>query len=887
MLLSTFCLEEIAAERFLPCLYEVDELNVRSSWVFLQEQRVAERLSTFRQAMPPLCVHATSDDPTSIHETRVSDSRANDILAAYFSSFLTCIIEEGKGKSAAKIEFNHSVLMSQHIQLMFIMHLTSVPEFLKIDSALPMYHDTTRNLITWCQSSPFGTHEVVLCLYISIKEPGIPDGSWRLAYHLRPEGEDSYCVSADQIWDGDLESYSAIPPAFHLEEVLIREIGKAASICPLLDSSLTVLDPTHVDLSIEQFALFLTTYASKITEAGIGVDIPPWWTDKPIKPKVRVALAESVAGPRCGLETLIEYNYTIVLGEEEITFDDFLKRSEFQFTHFKDENCWKLVDPGKLQSVIDLLKKRDKAISPREILSLIAIDEQTIEFESENDWCSHFLKTACEQEEIQAREAPASFNGELRRYQESGLSFLLNSAELGYGVCLADDMGLGKTPQTIAYLLARKEVAPESTPSLVICPTSVAGNWEREIKRFGPSMKVYVHHGTDREKDEGFHESLSHVDLVITTYALAGRDVELFSNVHWSSMILDEAQNIKNYRTKQAKAVHSLPADHKIALTGTPIENRLSELWSIMHFLNKGYLGPAEQFKEMYAIPIERNSDTEKADELKRLIRPFMLRRVKSDPTIISDLPDKIETKVYCTLTQEQAALYQSVVENIAHSIENAAGIERRGIILASLTKLKEICDHPCLYLHEWEYKVARSGKVQRLVEMLAEVIESGGAAIVFTQYATFASELRTVLEDHFEETVLLLTGETSRSMREELIAKFMEPNGPKIFVLSLKAGGVGLNLTRANHVFHVDRWWNPAVENQATDRAFRIGQTQDVFVHLMIAAGTLEERIDSMLEEKRGLADQILGGGDDWLMSLSNNELLNVISLRESVFEE
>jgi SNF2 family DNA or RNA helicase len=264
-----------------------------------------------------------------------------------------------------------------------------------------------------------------------------------------------------------------------------------------------------------------------------------------------------------------------------------------------------------------------------------------------------------------------------------------------------------------------------------------------------------------------------------------------------------------------------------------------------------------------------------------------MLRRVKSDPTIISDLPDKIETKVYCTLTQEQAALYQSVVGNIAHSIENAAGIERRGIILASLTKLKEICDHPCLYLHEWEYKIARSGKVQRLVEMLEEVVESGGAAIVFTQYATFASELRTVLEDHFEETVLLLTGETSRSMREELIAKFMEPDGPKIFILSLKAGGVGLNLTRANHVFHVDRWWNPAVENQATDRAFRIGQTQDVFVHLMIAAGTLEERIDSMLEEKRGLADQILGGGEDWLMSLSNNELLNVISLRESVFEE
>jgi len=886
MLLSAFCLEEIAAERFLPCVYQVDESNVRSSWVFLQEQRVAERFNTFQQAMPPLCVHATSHDATSIHETKISVSRTNDVLAAYISSFITCCIEEGKGKKAAKIELNHSVLMSQHIQLMFIMHLTCVPEFLQIDSALPMYHDTTRSLMTWCQSSPFGTHEVVLCLHISIKEPDIQNGFWRLAYHLGPE-EDSYRVSADQIWDGDLESYATLPPVFHLEEVLIREIGKAASICPLLDPSLLVLDPTHVDLTIEQFALFLDAYASKLTEAGIVVDIPTWWTNKPIKPKVRIALAESVAGPRFGLETLMEYNYTIVLGEEEITLNDFLERNEFQFAYFKGENCWKLVDPGRLQSIIDILKKRDKAISPREILTLIAIDEQTIEFESEDEWCSHFLKAACDQEEITAYEIPASFNGELRRYQEAGVSFLLNSAELGYGVCLADDMGLGKTPQAIAYLLARKEMRPESKPSLIICPTSVAGNWEREIERFGPSLRVYVHHGTDREKDEAFHEALSQVDLVITTYALAGRDVALFSNVHWSSIILDEAQNIKNYRTKQAKAVHSFPAEHKIALTGTPIENRLSELWSIMHFLNKGYLGPAEQFKELYAIPIERNSDSEKADELKRLIRPFMLRRVKTDPTIISDLPDKIETKVYCTLTQEQTGLYQSVVASIASSIENTGGIERRGIILASLTKLKEICDHPCLYLHEWEYKIARSGKVQRLVEMLEEVIESGGAAIVFTQYATFAVELRILLEDHFEETVLLLTGETSRNMREELIAKFMDPNGPRIFILSLKAGGVGLNLTRANHVFHVDRWWNPAVENQATDRAFRIGQTRDVVVHLMIAAGTLEERIDSMLEEKRGLADQILGGGDDWLMSLSNNELLNVISLRESVFEE
>ena len=887
ILLSGFCLEEIAAERFVPCLNQVDESNVMPSWVFLQGQQITEKICTFRQAMPPLCVHATNDDATAIHETRISTTRANDILSSFISAFITSCIYGGKGKGTTKIELNQSLLISQHIQLLFILHLTCVPEFFEINAELPMYHDITQSLMTWCQSSPFDYHEIVLCMHIDIEEPETSDGIWRLSYYLCPEGEVSYRVSADQIWDGDLESYPALPPVFQLEEVLMREIGRAVAICPLLDPSLLVLDPTHVDLTIEQFALFLDAYASQLTEAGIIVDIPAWLKEKPVKPKIRLALAESVAGPRCGLETLMGYQYTILLGDEEIRIDEVSEQSGAQFTYLKDEKCWKLIDQGRIQSVINILKARDKGISPREILSLIAIDEQAIELESEDEWCSHFITGVFEPGKIETYPVPSTFKGVLRHYQEAGLSFLLNSAVLGYGVCLADDMGLGKTPQAIAYLLAKKEMFPDKEPALIICPTSVAGNWERELERFAPSLRVYVHHGTDREKNAKFHEALSQIDVVITTYTVTGRDVSLFSNVHWSSIILDEAQNIKNYRTKQAKSVHSLSAEHRVALTGTPIENRLLELWSIMHFLNTGFLGPTERFKEMYAIPIERNEDIQKAEELRRLIRPFMLRRVKTDPTIISDLPDKIETKVYCTLTQEQAALYQSVVASIASSIENTEGNKRRGLVLASLTKLKEICDHPCLYQHGWEYSVARSGKVQRLVEMLEEVIESGGAAIVFTQYATFAIELRTLLEEYFKETVLLLTGQTTRNMREELIAKFMDPNGPRIFILSLKAGGVGLNLTRANHVFHVDRWWNPAVENQATDRAFRIGQRRDVVVHLMIAAGTLEEQIDSMLEEKRDLADQILGGGDDWLMSLSNAELLDVISLRESVFEE
>jgi SNF2 family DNA or RNA helicase len=378
---------------------------------------------------------------------------------------------------------------------------------------------------------------------------------------------------------------------------------------------------------------------------------------------------------------------------------------------------------------------------------------------------------------------------------------------------------------------------------------------------------------------------VSSYDLVLTTYHLAARDLDHLKMVSWSAIILDEAQNIKNPNTNQSKAIKTLPGERRVALTGTPVENRLLELWSIMDFLNPGYLGSQYAFSSRYTHTIEKDKDQGSIKELRSLIRPFIMRRMKTDKNVIADLPEKMEARVYCSLTTEQATLYQAVVNEMAKNLDKVEGITRKGVILATITRLKQICNHPGLIVKDSEIDPDRSGKVRRLLEMLEEVLAEGDSALVFSQYATFAEELAEMMKKEVEVPVLLLTGSVSRKKREQLIEQFQDANTPSIFVISLKAGGTGLNLTRATHVFHVDRWWNPAVEDQATDRTYRIGQKRNVQVHLMIAAGTLEERIDQMNQDKRSLAQEVLAHGDEFLTNLSTKELLNIVALRDSVF--
>ena len=417
---------------------------------------------------------------------------------------------------------------------------------------------------------------------------------------------------------------------------------------------------------------------------------------------------------------------------------------------------------------------------------------------------------------------------------------------------------------------------------------SLAGNWQREAERFTPDLRVHVHHGAGRLTGAELTEALTASDLVITTYAIAARDAGQLAAIRWARVVCDEAQNIKNPAARQAQAVRSLPADSRIALTGTPVENRLAELWSIMEFTNPGLLGPAEKFRTAFAVPIERHGDAAAAERLKRITAPFILRRLKTDASIISDLPDKLEMKVWCNLTPEQATLYQATVTDMLARIEAAEeGIKRHGLVLATMAKLKQVCNHPAHLLGDGSRLAGRSGKLARLEEICDEVIADGEKALCFTQYAEFGSMLQPYLAARLGCPVLYLHGGTTKRQRDAMVAQFNELTEPAVFLLSLKAGGTGLNLTAANHVIHVDRWWNPAVEDQATDRAFRIGQTRDVQVRKFICVGTLEERIDSMIEEKKALADRIIGTGESWLGELSVAELRQVITLSPEAVSE
>jgi SNF2 family DNA or RNA helicase len=460
---------------------------------------------------------------------------------------------------------------------------------------------------------------------------------------------------------------------------------------------------------------------------------------------------------------------------------------------------------------------------------------------------------------------------------------------------VANNIICHNTIQLIAFLLNLKQQNILTKPTLLVCPTSVINNWEREVKKFAPTLKTLIHHGENREQGNTFAKQIQDKQLVITSYSLVYRDVKTLSNIEWQGVVLDEAQNIKNPSAKQSQAAREIPAGFRIALTGTPVENRLAELWSILDFLNPGFLGNRNFFQKRFAAPIEKYGDRESLSILRSLTQPFILRRLKTDQNIIQDLPEKQEMNVFCGLSTEQADLYQQLVDNSLAEIEDSEGIKRRGLILTLLLRLKQLCNHPEL-LKDDSKKIKldpdfgdRSGKLLRLEEMLEEIVDEGDRALIFTQFSEWGKMLKPYLESKLKDEVLFLYGSTRRQARQEMVDRFQnEPNGPKIFILSLKAGGTGLNLTRANHVFHVDRWWNPAVENQATDRAFRIGQKRNVQVHKFVCTGTLEERINDIIASKKELAEQTVNAGEQWLTDLDTNSLRDLLLLdRDAIIDE
>jgi SNF2 family DNA or RNA helicase len=476
---------------------------------------------------------------------------------------------------------------------------------------------------------------------------------------------------------------------------------------------------------------------------------------------------------------------------------------------------------------------------------------------------------------------PEGLQGTLRPYQRNGYSWLSFLKQRGLGACLADDMGLGKTIQTLA-LIQKDWSEGERRPVLLVCPTSVIGNWFKEARKFAPELPVLIHHGAGRKRAGKFAAEVANQAIVLSSYQLLHRDEALLREVEWGGLILDEAQNIKNAETRQSRAARSLRSGYRIALTGTPVENNVGDLWSLMEFLNPGLLGSHSGFRKSFFVPIQVYANQAVAAKLKRITGPFILRRLKTDKSIISDLPDKLEMKVFCNLTKEQASLYEAVAKEAQDAIENAEGIERKGLVLATLLKLKQVCNHPAQFLKDKSAIGERSGKLARLTAMLEETLEIGDRSLIFTQFSEMGEILQRHIQEVFGTEVMYLHGGTLKKQRDLMVERFSDPAGPRIFLLSLKAGGTGLNLTSANHVFHYDRWWNPAVENQATDRAFRIGQMKNVQVHKFVCAGTLEEKIDEMIERKKDVAGRVVSTGEAWLGQLSNAELRDVLTLRK-----
>ncbi|MEO3855819.1 DEAD/DEAH box helicase [Acrocarpospora sp. B8E8] len=705
-------------------------------------------------------------------------------------------------------------------------------------------------------------------------EPGADD-KWRVEFGLRSAEDPDVRIAAEDVWAG--AEFAATPEP---QKTLAGGLRRAVRLYPDLDWALRVPHPARLSMDTRGAFAFLRHAAPLLEAAGYGVRLPSW------AGRTRLGLKMTTRSrpgpPNLGLREVVDFRMDLAVGDQVIDEAELAELARLKVPLVRVRGEWVELDDRQLKAALRAVEERRVTeLTVGDVIREVVLggaDELPL-VEVDADGLLGDLLSGETERRLRPVPTPATLDGALRPYQERGLAWLGFLSGLGLGGILADDMGLGKTITTLALLLAEREDArPAAT--LLVCPMSLINNWQKEAARFAPSLRLYIHHGGGRHRDEELAATIGAADLVITTYGTALRDLPALARQGWERVVCDEAQAIKNSAARQAQAVRQIRARTKLALTGTPVENHLAELWSIMEFCNPGLLGPARAFRTRYQEPIELRRDENAMRALRRATGPFVLRRLKTDKTIISDLPDKQEMKVWCTLTPEQARLYQAVVADMMGRIERSDGIERRGNVLATMTRLKQVCNHPAHLLKDGSRLDGRSGKLARLEELAEEIIEEGDKALVFTQYAEFGTMLQPYLEARLDRPVLWLHGGLSKRRRDELVERFQGDDEPMIFLLSLKAAGVGLNLTAANHVIHVDRWWNPAVENQATDRAFRIGQTRNVQVRKFICVGTLEERVDEMIERKLALADSVVGGGEDWLADLSADQLRELFRL-------
>ena len=901
-----WALDLIVRQKFLPGI-EVKKArrsSYKSVWQPLIDSEVDRvRLAKFTQAMPEACLAYLDAE----------ESQADTTDEGLLLRSLSLILDE---RLRPWLDYNANSYKD-----------TSIEPWLKSLSTSPILETNNRSanrllnaLYSWTlpiseyivnRQNELGLNRYRVCFVLTPPTETAADKEqpdWTLDYYLQALDNPDFIVDAATVWQCAADFLKIGDRTIeNPQETLLKGLGFATRIYEPVLASLNRSQPISCSLDPIQVYEFIRARVWQLRDNGLGVILPPGLSNDNTEQRLGIKMTASVSqrkGERLSLHSMLKYKLEIAVGDRTVSKTDFKKLLAQKSPIVEIDGQWIALQPADVRAAQSVLDKSNEQLdlSVEDALRLSTGDTKTlaklpvVKFEP-TGVLAGLLDNLSDDKSVEPVNNIKDFKGELRPYQAKGVGWLSFLDTWGLGACLADDMGLGKTIQLIGFLLNLKQQKLLKKPTLLVCPTSVINNWEREVKKFAPKLKAMIHHGSNREQGKTFAKAVKDKQLVITSYSLVYRDQKTLSTVDWQGIVLDEAQNIKNPIAKQSQAVREIPAGFRIALTGTPVENRLTELWSILDFLNPGFLGNRNFFQKRFAAPIEKYGDRESLNILRSLTQPFILRRLKTDKNIIQDLPDKQEMNVFCGLSAEQAELYQQLVDNSLEEIEDSDGIKRRGLILTLLLRLKQLCNHPELLDKDKNIKAAvkkddfsdRSGKLMRLQEMLEEIVDEGDRSLIFTQFSEWGKMLKPYLSDKLKEEVMFLYGATPREARQEMVDRFQnEPNGPKIFILSLKAGGTGLNLTRANHVFHVDRWWNPAVENQATDRAFRIGQKRNVQVHKFVCTGTLEERINDIIESKKELAEQTVNAGEQWLTDLDTGSLRNLLLLdRDAVIDD
>jgi len=765
----------------------------------------------------------------------------------------------------------------------------------------------------WVQSAQAFTLKQGISFNLELQYPQNPEEDWPLSFSLSFQDEGNP-IPLKELWEGNSKRKKEILKFFeddeHYLEVILRALGVASKIFPPIKRALFEQIPHEVKLTSTEVMDFLRYPKDLLIQSGFNIVLPEAFTRGGkhrlsarliirSKDSKKVEKGTSSALPSLfDINSMLDYKWEAMLEGEKITEEEFQSLINSKAPLINWRGKWILVDRQDMKALKNVKESGMKSYMEALKLGLtgnIKLPESGNEYEVvvEGD-LSDIIGKLQSVDSFNEIPCPPSFNGILRPYQQEGLTWIGNMTKFNFGLCLADDMGLGKTIQVIAFLLYLKEKYQDNTGSaLIICPTSVLYNWHRELNKFAPSLKVILHHGPNRIKDASGIAEFLKPQIFLTTYGTIRNDIDILETIEFSGIIIDESQNMKNYTAKQTKAINKLKSQYRICLSGTPIENRLLELWSLFNFLNPGLLGTRAEFQRNYILPIERFQDQEAIDKLKLIIAPFIMRRIKADKSIISDLPEKNEIKLYIELSELQKKLYQELVNDTLKEIENISSDQRkkRGVVLGLLVKLKQICNHPYQYLKssiendtKIEEFISQAQKIERLLEMIDEVIANGEKVLIFTQFTQMGDLLKKLLEQKYSFKILYFHGGVPEKKRRVIVDEFQSEalESPPILILSLKAGGTGLNLTQGTTVVHYDRFWNPAVEDQATDRAYRIGQKEIVNVYKFITVGTIEEKIDQLLEEKRDLADAIISStGESWISDISDEKLKELLTLK------